>query len=301
MNNKTDHIFNQLKEFEIKAPGELWDILSNKLFEDDIKNKIKQVKDVQINPPDNSFLFIEKEIREYELKRKVSKVKDAVIEPAEALYKQVSDTIEKESTGTKAKLITPVFKKVLLVAAASVGVVFAGLFLKFLFPGQEHFNTITKSKTEIHEKEYKHDSIKYIEKSITLTNSSKKETKQITSNKFTDVVPVFCNGEKMQISYNDLLFSFAGYNYSTGKRFFSATKNFQEITVSDYGNINISPYVYSVISDIYQVKNNGRMTRKAKKAKAKIAKWRRQDEHLFDKRIKYNPLDIIDLSETVYR
>ncbi len=53
----------------------------------------------------------------------------------------------------------------------------------------------------------------------------------------------------------------------------------------------------AMLQDLYVTKKNGKMARKAKKAKKKFDKWRKKDEKYFDKEPDKNPADIIDLSD----
>ena len=52
---------------------------------------------------------------------------------------------------------------------------------------------------------------------------------------------------------------------------------------------------------MYEVNDKGKPTKKAKKLKHKLAKWKKKDESYFDRNPQKNPLDIIDLTEFILK
>ena len=55
------------------------------------------------------------------------------------------------------------------------------------------------------------------------------------------------------------------------------------------------------LKGMYEVNDKDKPTRKSKKLKAKLAKWKKKDESYFDRSLQKNPLDIIDLGEFILK
>src|SRR5690606_38028259 len=67
---------------------------------------------------------------------------------------------------------------------------------------------------------------------------------------------VSINGKEWPIEYNDLLYSFTKYPFVFGQTNpWNASKG-TVLKLNSYSNINVSPYMSSVIGDLYKVKRN---------------------------------------------
>ena len=78
-------------------------------------------------------------------------------------------------------------------------------------------------------------------------------------------------------------------------------KKNNKITIDRFSYVNISDKMNTILQTMYTIKGNNKPTRKAKKLRATMEKWKKRDEKHFDASIHSNPLDIIDLSEFILK
>lgn len=107
----------------------------------------------------------------------------------------------------------------------------------------------------------------------------------------------YSRGGSMGFYNNDILFTLVNYKEYGREKVFKKALADKTITLNKYSYINISDRMTAMLQDLYLTKKNGKASRKAKKTKRKFEKWRKKDEKYFDKKIKKNPADIIDLTD----
>ncbi len=106
---------------------------------------------------------------------------------------------------------------------------------------------------------------------------------------------------KVSNFYNDFIYMFTNFRYEQARTFLSDIKKNQKISLNSYSYVNVSDKMASFLKKMYAVNRKNKPTRKAKKMRAKLAKWKKKDEANFDKNLKKNPMDILDLSEFILK
>lgn len=110
------------------------------------------------------------------------------------------------------------------------------------------------------------------------------------------------NGQWISLTDNDIFVTFTSFEYNNVPGIL-ATGNDKDIPVhlDKYSNIVITKNMSGMLKEMYQVKTNGNPTRKARKAREKLEKWKKADESFFDKSKGRNPLDPIDMAEFIFK
>ncbi|HTI08504.1 MAG TPA: hypothetical protein VL832_08095 [Puia sp.] len=110
------------------------------------------------------------------------------------------------------------------------------------------------------------------------------------------------NGQPFPLVDNDLLVSWANFNYTEMGDFFKgAGSEGWKIHLDQYTNIFVSKTMSGLMKDMNQFKANGNPTRKARKSREKLDKWKKADAAQFDRSLQTNPLDPIDLAEFIFK
>jgi hypothetical protein len=100
---------------------------------------------------------------------------------------------------------------------------------------------------------------------------------------------------------NDILLTLVSYNYTDYQPLLSEIKKDNKIKLDQFSYITVSDKMNSLLKKMYATKRNNRPTRKAKKLRTKIEKWKKSDENHFDANTNNNPVDAIDLSEFIFK
>jgi len=109
-------------------------------------------------------------------------------------------------------------------------------------------------------------------------------------------------GKTVQVSDNDLLMTFANYTYPEVPDYLLREGDQPlKIYVDQYTNIYVSKNMRALLKELYEVRNNGKPARKARKARRRLDDWKEKDEKRWDKSGKANPLDPVDLGEFIFK
>ena len=100
---------------------------------------------------------------------------------------------------------------------------------------------------------------------------------------------------------NDFTYTLTSFTYDESISFLKKLKKDKLISLNSYSYLNVSEKIAVFLKEMYEVTDKGKPTRKAKKLKHKLAKWKKKDESYFDRNPQKNPLDIIDLSELILK
>jgi hypothetical protein len=106
---------------------------------------------------------------------------------------------------------------------------------------------------------------------------------------------------KTNIRDNDFLFTLASFNYTQAEGFLADIKKDPKISLNKFSYVNISDKMAAFLKQLYAVNSKKKPTWKARRAKARLNKWKRKDEENFDTQINKNPLDILDISEFIFK
>jgi hypothetical protein len=110
------------------------------------------------------------------------------------------------------------------------------------------------------------------------------------------------NGQKLPLVDNDLLITFVSFKYDEIPDFVNRSDNGNwKIHIDQYTNILISKPMSEMMKEMNLFKSNGNPTRKARRGREKLDKWKKADEAQFDQSLKSSPLDPIDLAEFIFK
>jgi hypothetical protein len=108
------------------------------------------------------------------------------------------------------------------------------------------------------------------------------------------------NGSKFTIVDNDYLATFAAFNESNLPAFLQVDNPVAtQITIDDYASITITEGMGAMMKKMYKTKKSGKPTRRARKQREKLEKWKRADSAFFNPNVNLNPLDPIDLGNFI--
>lgn len=108
------------------------------------------------------------------------------------------------------------------------------------------------------------------------------------------------DGSRFAIKDNDYLATFASFTEENMPAFLRADKPVATaITVDKYTSVNISEGMAAILKKTYKTRKNGKPTRRARKQKEKIEKWKKADADYFNQNSTNNPLDPMDLGDFI--
>jgi hypothetical protein len=109
------------------------------------------------------------------------------------------------------------------------------------------------------------------------------------------------DGRSFSLVDNNPLITLISYKYPSLKQLIDGMGDAGfRIQLDQYTNIVLSPSMAVMIKDLYDTRSNGQPSRKARKTKERLQKWKTDDENQFDGNHFSNPLDPIDLASFVF-
>jgi hypothetical protein len=108
------------------------------------------------------------------------------------------------------------------------------------------------------------------------------------------------DGSQFIVKDNDYLGTFASFTETSMPPFLRADKPVATtVTVDKYTFITISEGMAAILKKTYKTRRNGKPTRRARKQKEKIEKWKKADTDYFNQNSTNNPLDPMDLGDFI--
>ncbi len=108
------------------------------------------------------------------------------------------------------------------------------------------------------------------------------------------------NGGSFSIIDNDYLVTFTSFSEANLPLFLQADKPVAtSITVDNYTDITISEGMGAMMKKMYKTKKSGKPTRRARKQREKLDKWKKADADYFNNNSTSNPLDPMDLGNFI--
>jgi len=104
-----------------------------------------------------------------------------------------------------------------------------------------------------------------------------------------------------RILYNDFIYTLTSFTYKQMDNFLSDVKKDNRIFLDKYSYVNISDKMAMLLKKTAAVNRQDKPTRKARKLKNRLIKWKKKDEVNFDINMRRNPIDILDLSEFILK
>lgn len=126
------------------------------------------------------------------------------------------------------------------------------------------------------------------------------KTNKAATAAYTKTTPVQIDGNYFRPRNNDYLAMFTSFNLNTAPPFLRGEEASEgTITVDKFTSITISKGMAAILRKTYRTKKNGRPTRRARKQREKIEKWKKADNDYFNKNSTMNPLDPMDLGDFI--
>ncbi len=302
-------IFRQLRGYFISPHLNVWRGLRKRLFSSNFPDNTSLLKDFKKEPPPELFEQILE--THQQLHSKFSELKDLKQQPGEDQFEKIIALIKKEGRQQPGIIRSiPFYKKISAAAALLIVLISCFFLLKTGKPGNNKIPGFVNNSSPVFQDSIvlkNSDSLNITESKEKLlvnagidnTGKSKRRSSFNTAN-YLSFNNVSVGDTKIPVEDNDLLYSFTKFPYRFGQPNPWNEKKKTVVKINSYSSINVSAFMSSVIADLYKVKENGKPTNKAKKAKLKINRWRKTDIKRFDKKKNKNPLDIIDLGENVF-
>jgi len=124
----------------------------------------------------------------------------------------------------------------------------------------------------------------------------------VKSGKYKQISTFSINGQRLSLTDNDLLITFVNLKYNEMPGFINRSNEGDwKIRIDQYTSILISKPMSEMMREMALFKPDGTLTRKARKSREKLDKWKKSDEAQFDQSLKKNPLDPIDLGEFIFK
>ena len=110
------------------------------------------------------------------------------------------------------------------------------------------------------------------------------------------------DGQSFVIADNDLFVTFTRFDYNKLPEFLADNITHElKVHLDQYANLIISQPMAGMLKEMYRLKSNGNPTRRARKRRERLEKWKKTDETYFDQSTQKNPLDPIDLGGFIFK
>ena len=327
--SKELNILSTLKGFKVQPPAMLYDAIIKRVEYakevDNVNIAITHVKDFNPLPP--SFLFdaIMADINNKKLSQSAGL--DHLIEFKMPVPTFLFGNIQKEFALKSNKVpLSPVvnmagFRRYGMSAAASILLCFmAGLIYKQFSIATPDDNTSNIAVVQpLTNSGYNNDPV--VNDTTTAINpnnetikntarlnvkavkqaTTKMDTKTTITGELLSEKNVSFNGTSLPFIDNDFFATFASFNNVTT----DILKNIPEgkdliVRLNNYSVITISSKMQEMMKKMYKTKKNGKVPSSAKKLQKKLVDWKNYDNKSFDLDLQKNPLDAIDLLESVF-
>ena len=300
-------IFKQLRGYFISPHLNVWKGLRKRLFNKNFPDNTTRLRDYKKEPPPELFEQVLE--KHQQLQSKFSELKDLIHQPADDQFQKIIALIKNEKQQQPGIIRSiPFYKKITAAAALLVVLVSCFILLKTGKPGDSINPGFVNNASPVVKDSVVHaDTLANViyskEKLATnagIENTKRRKPRYFNAGNYLSFNTVHVGETDIPVENNDLLYSFTKYPYRFGQPNPWNRNKKTTVKINSYSSINVSAYMSSVIADLYKVKENGKPTSKAKKAKLKINRWRKAEIKKFDKKKNKNPLDIIDMGENVF-
>lgn len=319
MLNNGKKILPDLKDYEVQPPSCLLDNIMQKIEDDEeaaFKKLFAQLRNHSISPKHDLFKEnIEPEIQSLTTNH-FKALKDHHIAPP-VQFEKILAGAKKTSSTAKVVSFSGYARKI----AAAVAVIILGGAAYFIYQNKQnsplHDNS-TASPVAVNTNPANKPADpsvaapqvnpaipprnnNTITASVLNANSRKRSEAPALFSFAGSVAPTFSiDGSKFAIQDNDYLATFASFTEENTPAFLRAEKPVATtITIDKYTSINISEGMAAILKKTYKVRRNGKPTRRARKQKEKIEKWKQADADYFNQNSTNNPLDPMDLGDFI--
>ncbi len=329
MTNNINISLKNVENHSITPPAFLFENIQKRIVDEDaaqdarVKSMFKDEDKVYTDTP--SFDTIFKKINDSDAINQFKPLKQYEVKPSitfDTLLNIVKNALYTTTDTTKVISIFS-FKKVMSVAAAILVLIAGYISFKKVYPKNDialsatnitSLQNATANKSlsvtdSIMPGKIEKEAIINIEKQTNKkTNQhyseaafhNKNKTEAVSKNIMAFAAPTIKIGDSTFIVIdNDYITTFASFSESILPVFLQAENPVAtSIYIDKYSNINISENMAAMMKKMYKLKKNGNPTRRARKTKEKLEKWKVADNNYFDSTLN-NPLNIIDLGEFI--
>lgn len=307
MTNRSD-IFKRLQEYEVQPPPEVFQHLLVRLQagnapdeeEDKWQGAFQQLQLLEIQPPSFMPLAIANAIVERPL---FSSLQEMAIAPPAGAFGRIMEQVSagKDKTEGTIASIKKLFSGYRAIAAVLLLVVAGWGIYRFAFrsPG--------KTQTELAQE----TTPKQLPVIDSVNQPAVHANPEIARYELYDDVKTenyFKNnvftveGAGMPLVDNDFMVTFASFTYEELPSFITEEEDSEmTIRLDQYSYFTISENMMNSIKKMYQRRSRGTPTRRARKEKEKLERWKKADAARFDQKHISNPLDPIDLAEFIFK
>ena len=270
MDNRSD-IWRHLQDHQIPPPQEVFERLQRTLDPpgDDDRSGLGRLQDHTVSPP--AFLRI--------------KVSEAAIPPGQGLLRRILP----------------------YAAAACVLLVIAGIVIDRSVSRQKPGPAVAQTSPAKINVPTQKDTAALSQTAAALPGSATDSSAKMAATG-QGLSPMFTiDGDHFALVDNNPLLTFTSFRYPALTSYVDKNSTGRlKVRLDQYTNIVLSPAMTAMIKDLYGTRSTGTPTRRARKTKERLEKWKTADEEYFDGKAlpgeigSRNPLDPIDLAEFIF-
>lgn len=301
-------ICRKLRGYILSPQVHMWKHIRSRIFTSTLPDKFSQLKDFESAVPPAFFDLSLEKYQQIFAEQSFRELKDYSTDAPTDSFDKIVHRIEQKKKEGKGRVI-PMRNIRKAIAVAAVLLLAVAIIWIYRPASEQPNDLVTKSNSgnTLAPITAPSDTAANINKPnepiAKREHGEKIKNKHWSSNKVIYSIPVKglaqVDGYTIPIENNDILYSFASFTYTQDINWKKAGP--KKITLGQYADINVSPYMSDLFADLFKTRRNGKATFRARRAKAKIKRWRKTDERIFDrKRAVKNPLDIIHLGDNVY-
>ncbi len=330
MSENNNILLTDLKNHEVAPPAFLLQSIKSRIEEDEnesLKHSLKPLYAHAVMPPPTAVSFgaIMNRIKQTDELNTFKPLKDFEVKPPISfarLMEIIRSLVSNKETTTSAKVVSfGVFKKI-AAAAAVLLLLVSGYFIfqkNSTSTSEPTIANINPTTTPIVTPKITPlgDSTNPIQKNNIATLDvigNYKKTKNnvfgrgikkgfLNNQNIAESLPMTdmsINGAVIPIIDNDYLTTFTSFDANNLPLFLQADNPVAtSITVDQYTSITISEGMGAMMKKMYKTKKSGKPTRRARKQKEKLEKWKKVDADYFNQNSSSNPLDPMDLGNFI--
>jgi hypothetical protein len=317
LNNKNNISFKALQQHAVQPPSFILQNVKNIIEAEEmqaLKQKFNPLFEHAVAPPPMSFENIMKQIKTHDELNVFKPLQDFEVQP-QLTFKKLMEIISGLSKPQAKVVSMGNFKK--YAAAATVLIAVSTIAFFGLKNDKTTDNDVAITQPSITEKPNSivTNADTVIKDYVTTAAPKKANKTSAISNVKAYSAPVnsynnsvvalpmqemSINGEYYPIIDNDYLTTFVSFSPDNLPSFLKAESPVATvISLDQYTSISISESMATMMKKMYKTKTNGNPTRKARKQKAKLERWKKADTEFFNQNSNLNPLDPRDLGNFI--
>lgn len=100
---------------------------------------------------------------------------------------------------------------------------------------------------------------------------------------------------------NDFFYTLTNFNIPEANYFLESVQKEKKVVSGNFSYVNVSDKMAECLKQLYAVNRRNKYTWKARRMRAKLNRWKKEDAGNFDIKKGKDPLDILDLSEFLFK